>query len=121
LHVHLTTTKKSYLDNDKHIEANAQDMKALKHTLSKEYFSLISHFNSAFAVWNTLTSPKEQVQHILEREPRRDESEQTCYMVQGNNPLEVNSDTHLDDCVSSSNDHDSIVGPKAFHSSFDDD
>jgi len=42
------------------------------------------------------------VQHILEREPRRDESEQTCYMVQGNDSLEVNSDTHLDDCASSS-------------------
>ena len=40
------------------------------------------------------------MQHILEREQRRDESEQTCYIVQGNDSLEVNSDTHLDDCAS---------------------
>jgi len=36
LHVYLTTTKKSYLDNDKHIEDNAQAIDALKHNLSKE-------------------------------------------------------------------------------------
>ena len=29
-------------------------------------------------------------------------------MVQGIDSLEVNSDTHLDDCASSSNDHDSM-------------
>ena len=38
LHVYLATTKKSYLDNDKHIEANTQVLEALKHTLSKEFF-----------------------------------------------------------------------------------
>ena len=32
------------------------------------------------------------------------ESEQHCYMVQGNDSLEVNSETHLDDCASSSDD-----------------
>ena len=58
---------------------------------------MVSHCESAFAVWNTLTSPKEQTSHILEREAIRDESKQTCYMVQGNDSLEVNSDTHLDD------------------------
>ena len=36
LHVYLATTKKSYLENDKHIEANAQVIDALKYTLSKE-------------------------------------------------------------------------------------
>ena len=35
---------------------------------------------------------------------REDESEQRCYMVQGNDSLEVNSETHLDDCSSSSGD-----------------
>ena len=30
-----------------------------------------------------------------------DESEHTCYMVQGNDSLEVNSKTHLDDSASS--------------------
>ena len=47
LHVYLATTKKFYLDNDKHIEANTA-IKALRHTLSKNYLSLISHCNSRF-------------------------------------------------------------------------
>ena len=37
LHVFLTATKKSYLYNSKHIEANAQALEALRSTLSKEY------------------------------------------------------------------------------------
>ena len=82
LHVYLTITKKSYVDNGKYLEANAQAIKASRHTLSKEHLSLISHCDSDFTVWNTLISPKEQVQHIVEREPRRGKSEQTCYMAQ---------------------------------------
>ena len=58
LHVYLTTTKKSYVDNGKHLEANIQAMEALRHTLDKEHLSLISHCDYAFAVWNTLTSFK---------------------------------------------------------------
>jgi len=50
MHVYLATTKKSYLGNDKHIEANAQVLVALRHMLSKDYFSIISHYDSAFAV-----------------------------------------------------------------------
>ena len=42
LHVYLTTTKKSYLGNSKHIEANAQALVALRNTLSKEYLSMVS-------------------------------------------------------------------------------
>ena len=55
LHVYLATTKKSYLDNNKYIEANAQVLEALRRTLSKEYLSMVSHCDSVFAVWNTLT------------------------------------------------------------------
>ena len=40
MHVYLATTKKSYLGNDKHIEANAQALEALSRTLSKEYLML---------------------------------------------------------------------------------
>jgi len=43
LHVYLATTKTSYLGNDKYLEANAQALKVLRHTLSKDdffYFSL---------------------------------------------------------------------------------
>jgi len=35
LHVFLAATKKSYLGNSKHIEANAQSIEALRSTLSK--------------------------------------------------------------------------------------
>jgi len=40
LHVYLTTTKKSYVDNDKYLEANAQAMEVLKQSLSKNYLSM---------------------------------------------------------------------------------
>ena len=36
LYVYLATTKKTYFDNDKYIEANAQALDALNHTLSKK-------------------------------------------------------------------------------------
>ena len=58
MHVFLTTTKKSYFGNNMHIEANAQALEALRRTLSKEYMSMVSYCDSAFAMWNTLTSPK---------------------------------------------------------------
>jgi len=50
LHVYLATTKRSYIDNGKYAEANAQAMIALKQTLSKDYlfydFSLRYRFCS---------------------------------------------------------------------------
>ena len=104
LHVYLATIKKTYFGNDKYIEANTKVMEALRHTLSKEHLSLISHCDSTFAVWNTLTSPKEQKTNVLEKESNGDESNQTCFMVQGNDSHEVNSDTQLDDSASSSGD-----------------
>ena len=58
MNVYLATTKKSYLDNNKHIEADAQALEALRSTLNKEYLCLVSNCDSAFAVWNTLTSSK---------------------------------------------------------------
>ena len=53
MHVYLAAIKKSYLDNSKHIEANAQALKELRCTLSKEHLSMVSHCDSAFTVWNT--------------------------------------------------------------------
>ena len=50
LHVFLTTIKKSYLDNDKLIEANTQALYVLKHTLGNEHIFLISHCDFAFTV-----------------------------------------------------------------------
>ena len=37
LHVYLATIKKSYLDNDKYIEANTQALEALKYTCSTPF------------------------------------------------------------------------------------
>ena len=50
MHVYLSTTKKSYLANDKYIEANAQVLVSLRHTLSKDYLCMASHCDSAFVV-----------------------------------------------------------------------
>ena len=40
----------------------------------------------------------------MEKECSEDESDQACYMVQGNDSLEVHSETQLDDSASSSGD-----------------
>ena len=50
MHVYLAATKKSYLANSKHIEANAQALKAFRVSLNKEYLNMISHCDSAFTV-----------------------------------------------------------------------
>jgi len=56
-----------------------------------------------------VTSPELQTTNYVKKEPMVDESDEACYMVQGNESLEVHSDTHLDDSPSSSNDdHDSM-------------
>ena len=98
----LPLSRNHMLINGNYLEANAQAMNALKHTLRKEHLSLISHCDSAFAVWNTLTSLKEQASNNLGGEHIGDDSDEACYMVQGNDSLKVTSDTHLDDCASSS-------------------
>ena len=102
LHVYLATTKKSYLGNDKYLEANTKAIEALRHTLSKDQFSMVSHCDSAFALWNTLTFSEQQTTNNMEREAIVDESDEACYMVQGIDSLEVNSDTQLDDSATSS-------------------
>ena len=101
LHVYLTTIKKSYVGNDKYLETNTQVLHALMQTLSKKYLSMVSYCDFAFTVWNTLTSFKLQTTKYVEEESSGGESEQACYMVQGNDSLEVSSDTQLDDSASS--------------------
>ena len=81
MHVYLTITKKFYLGNNKHIDVNAQAIEALRNTLCKDYLSIVSHCDSAFAVWNTLTSPKLQTPNIVEKESSEDESEQAYYAI----------------------------------------
>ena len=74
MHVYLATTKKFYLGNNKHIEANAQALEALRCTLSKEHLSIGSNFDSAFAMWNTLTSLALHTMNHVEKESSEDES-----------------------------------------------
>ena len=99
--VYLAIIKESYLSDSKHIEANAQALKALRASLSKEYLHVFSHYDSAFAVWNILTSPKLQTLINKKRKSSRDESDERCFMVQGDDSLEVHSDTQLDFSTSS--------------------
>ena len=74
-------------------------MEAPKHTLCKEHNFMVSHWDFAFAVQNTLTSLKEEASHNVERESIVDESDKACYVVQDKDSLEVTSDAHVDDCV----------------------
>ena len=69
LYVYLVTTKKSYLGNDKYIEANAQALMALRHTFSNDQFSMISYCDFTFTVCNTLTSPELQTINYVEKNP----------------------------------------------------
>ena len=116
LHVFLAATKKCYLGNGDHIGANAQALEAIRSTLPKEYLLLASNFVSAFAVWNMLTTTTtSELQLPNQPEESSGESEpQLCYTVQGNDSLEVQSETHLDneDCASSSND---FIDPHALN------
>ena len=54
--VHLAITKESYLSDSKHIGANALALEAIRSTLPKDYLMRVSNFDSAFAVWNLLTT-----------------------------------------------------------------
>ena len=79
--VYLAITKESYLSNSMHIEANALDLEALRRSLSKEYLNIVFHCDSAFTVWNILTSPELQTQINKEEKSSGEESDQRCFMV----------------------------------------
>ena len=87
MHVYLATIKKTYFGNDKYIEANTQALEALRHTLSKDHLFIISHCDSAFAVWNTLTSPELQTTNYVEKEPLVDESDELVIWSKRLTPL----------------------------------
>ena len=50
LHAYLATTKNSYINNGKYIEGNAQELIALRQSVSKDCLSMIFHCDFAFAV-----------------------------------------------------------------------
>ena len=98
IHVYFATIKDSYFLNGKHLEANAKTLHALRFTLNDEYLSKVSNFNSAFVVWNTLVFLGEQKQYYIGNDSDDEGAiSSMCYMVQGNDPLEVNFDSELDE------------------------
>ena len=54
------------LDNGKIFDANAKFIIALKQILNNDYISRVSNCDSAFAVWNTLSSLGEQTSNEKE-------------------------------------------------------
>ena len=81
LHIFLAATKKCYLGNSNHIGANAQALEAIRSTLSKDYLMLVSNLDSAFAVWNKLTTTSELQMPIQQEEESSGESDSQCFMV----------------------------------------
>ena len=49
-YVYLAATKESFIGNSKYKMANAQALRAIRNSLSKEYLFMTSHCDSAFAV-----------------------------------------------------------------------
>ena len=100
IHVYLATIKNSYCLNDKHLEANSKAIHALKSTLNDDYLSRVSNLDSAFVVWNIIVSLGEQEQYYAGSDlDIRSEASNVCYMVQGDNPLEVNFESELKEDV----------------------
>ena len=100
LHVFLAATKKCYLGNCIHIGANAQALEAIRSTLSKDYLMRVSNIDSAFIVWNKLTTTSaSKLQMPIQPEESSGESDSQCFMVQGNDSLEVQSESQLDSCL----------------------
>ena len=116
MHVFLAATKRCYLGDRNHIGANAQALEAIRSTLSKDYLIRVSNFDSAFAVWNLLTTTitTSELQLSIQPEESSGESESQCFMVQGNDSLEVQSESLLDANDASSS-CDDIVDPHALN------
>ena len=90
IHVYFATIKDAYCLNGKHLDANTKVIHALKSTLNDEYLSMVSNFDSAFVVWNTLVSLDEQKQYYAGSDSDdRSDASNICYMVQRDNSLEV--------------------------------
>ena len=88
--VHIAITKVSFLSDSKHIGANAQALEAIRSTLSREHLLLVSNLDSAFAVWNILTTTTtSKLQMQIQPEESSGESDSQCYMIQGNDSLKV--------------------------------
>ena len=60
-----------------------------------------------------MISIKGESSNDLKRESSEDDSDQACFMVQGNDSLKVNSESEHDDCASMSNDNASMSSKEA--------
>ena len=100
IHVYLATTKDSYVNNSKYIEANSKALHALRSTLNDVYLSRVANLDSAFVVWNTMISLGEQEQYYTGSDSDvGSDASNVCYMVQGDNPLEVTTESEVDEDV----------------------
>ena len=105
IHVYLATIKDSYVNDSKNIEANAKALHALKSALNDEFLSRVSNIDSAFVAWNIITSLGEKDQYYAGSDSDvGSDASNVCYMVQGDNPLEVNTESELDEDVDMSYD-----------------
>ena len=100
IHVYLATIRDTYFRNGKYLEANAKAIYVLKSTINDEYLSRVSNIDSTFIVWNTRITPGEQM--TCDKESDSDERSTTsnmCYMVQGDDPLEINFESQLEEDI----------------------
>ena len=88
IHVYLATTNNAYCLDGKNFEANAKALHALKSTLNDDYLSRVSNVDSAFIVWNIITSLGEKDLYYAGSDSDvGSDTSNVCYMVQGDNPL----------------------------------
>ena len=82
IHVYLATTNNAYCLNGKNLEANAKALNALKSTLDDVYLSRVATIDSAFVVWNTLTSLGEKDLYYAGSDSDvGSDTSNVCYMV----------------------------------------
>ena len=102
IHAYLATTNNDYCSNSKYIEANAKALHALKCTLNDDYLSRVSNIESAFVAWNIITSLGEKDLYYAGSDSDvGSDTSNKCYMVQGDNPLEVTSESEDEDATMS--------------------
>ena len=96
--VYLATTNNAFCIDGKNIEANAKALHALRSTLNDVYLSRVANLDMAFVVWNTLISLGENEQYYAGSDSDvGSDTSNKCYMVQGDDPLEVTSESEDED------------------------
>ena len=105
IHVYLATIKDSYCSNSKYIEANSKAIHALKSTLNNDYLCRVANIDSAFVVWNIILSLDEKEQYYAGSDSDvGSDASNVCYMVQGDNPLDVTTESEVEEDVDMSYD-----------------